>query len=377
MYYRHVGYFPDSPNSEICQNYWLVVVSPSSGDYVTQGEKKLQETLPAELTGIDRASLLLISLGAKAASQVIQLLPPREIQIICAQIARHKTVDPEIERIVREEFEKSKGEIGLVGGLEYAREILEQSLGTERAAQILGNMYTPASTESVPFEWLHNMPSRKLAASIENERPQVVAIILANLPIAKSAEVISMLPEELQGDVAYRLAGIQVMDPSAVAIIEQNLRSRLVVETQGEVAKVDGLQSLVAILNSSDRTIEGKILERLSSLDPSLAETVKEQMFVFDDIVKLDNRAIQLIIRELEADVLRLSIKGASEPVREVFYRNMSERAAESLKEEMELMGRVRRSDVEEAQKKLIAVMRRLDEAGEISLRVRDDDMIE
>lgn len=335
----------------------------------------MQDTVATELKGVERASLLLISLGSRMASEVLQYLPPREVEILCAEISKRRTVDPEEERTVLHAYEKDKEDTSPTGGVDYARSILEQSLGVDRASQIMSDIAD--KTEARPFDWLKQTTTRKVATSLESERPQVIAMALAHLPIDKAADIISRLPSEVQGDIAYRLHSMQPVDRGTVKVVDDILRSKLVTETQGDVAMVGGMQSLVNILNNADRGTENMILQYLESIEPEIAESVKQQMFVFDDIVRLDNRAIQSIIRELESDVLRMSVKGASPEIRELFYRNMSQRAAESLREDLELMGPVRRKDVEAAQKRLFAVIRHLDETGEISLRARDDDMVE
>lgn len=331
-----------------------------------------QESPAGQLSGIEKASLFLITLGSKTASSVLQHLQPDEVQRLCTQIAKQKQVDPLLQQQVIHDFAQYQSATQTSGGMEYAQEILEQALGATKAKELLGEI--AAGSAARPFDWLKPSGTVGLANTLLNERPQIIALVLAHLSADKAASVMSILPSELQGKVAHRLTSMQPVAPGIVDIIDGILRSKLSKEDTGNLKSVGGLQSLVTILNNSDRKTEGKILEYLEQTEASVAENVRQMMFVFEDIINLDDRTVQIIIRELEQDDIRLGLKGASEEIKALFFKNMSERAVEGLKEEFEMMGAVKRKDVEAAQRHIVATIRRLDESGEINLRPEEEE---
>jgi flagellar motor switch protein FliG len=333
-----------------------------------------QETAQAELNGLEKASLLLISLGSKAASSVLQHLSPDEVQRLCVQVAKQKKVDESMQEQVIEEFERSKGSMPSSGGLDFARELLEQAVGASKAEEFIAEITAGAGGR--PFDWAKGMQGSRLANALQQERPQVIALVLAHLGVDQAADIISQLPPEIQGKVAYRLTCMQPVDREVVKPIELVVKSKVSREGSGDLKAVGGLKSLVSILNSADRSTEQKILEYLDNAEQSVAESIRQMMFVFEDITKLDDRAIQIVIRELDQEDLRLGLKGAGEEIRALFFKNMSERAAGALKEDLEMMGPVKRKDVESAQHRVVSVIRRLDESGDISLRSSDEDVI-
>ncbi|MHB0913726.1 MAG: flagellar motor switch protein FliG [Armatimonadota bacterium] len=333
-----------------------------------------QEYSVTQLSGIEKASLFLIALGSKTAGDVLQHLPPDIMQKLCAQIARHKSVDPLLQQQVLQDFNQLQHVSQAAGGVEYVQEILEQALGPTKAKEILGEI--TAGSGGRPFDWLKASGASRLANCLQNERPQIIALVLAHLSADKAADVIALLPEELQGKVAYRLTSMQPVAPEIVELVEEMLKSKLSMQETGDLKAVGGLQSLVTILNNSDRQTEGRILQFLEQEEEGMAEDVRQMMFVFEDIVNLDDRALQTIIRELDQEDIRLGLKGASEEIKALFFRNMSERAAEALKEDLEMMGAVKRRDVETAQRHVVLAIRRLDEAGTISLRQDEEDVI-
>jgi len=328
-----------------------------------------------ELRGIEKASMLLVALGPAVASQVLKHLPPPDVQLLVSQVAKSKKRDPELEQQVIDEFEETKVTGSYAGGLDYAHDLLEKALGAEKAQEIMADI--SAGNERKPFDWLRTSAINRFATTLSNERPQVIAVVLAHLASDRAADVISQLPDGVQGDVAYRLTAMQPVDKATVKMIDNVLQARLCKDGGGYVAAVGGVQSLVNVLNNADRSTENAILGHLEKVQPLLAESVRQMMFVFEDIIKLDNRAIQATIRELEPEDLRMSLKGASDDIRQLFYRNMSERAAESLKEDIELMGSAKRRDVEAAQRRVVTAIRHLDETGEINLREDNEETIE
>jgi flagellar motor switch protein FliG len=262
----------------------------------------------------------------------------------------------------------------VAGGLDFAKELLEQSLGPDKAKEMMDDI--AAGTGQRRFEWLKGSNASQLASCLQGERPQVIALILAHLPANQAADVIAQLPQEMQGAIAYRLTSMRPVAPEIVKAIDEKLKEKLAREGTGVLRSVGGLQSLVTILNNADRSTESKILEYLEQTGSGIAENVRQMMFVFEDIIKLNDRMLQLIIRELDQEDLRLSLKGASEEIKDAFFRNMSERAAEVLRDDLEMMGPVKLRDVEAARRRVVAVIHRLDEAGEISIRPDDEEIV-
>jgi flagellar motor switch protein FliG len=264
------------------------------------------------------------------------------------------------------------------GGVAYARDVLERAIGKQRADDILGRLATVI--ETTPFEFLRGVPPDHIANFLRQEHPQTVALVIANLPnTALAARVMQHLPAEQQPVIATRIALMAKTSPDVVREVARVMRHNLEAVTHQEYAAAGGVQALAAILNAVDRTTERNILERLAAADGELADQVRSLLFVFEDVLKLDDRAIQLVLKEIESKDLALALRGASAEVVERLTSNMSTRAAEMLSEEIELMPPQRRKVVEEAQSKVVATVRRLEEAGEIFLSrgdaaLEDDD---
>lgn len=330
-----------------------------------------------KLTGVQKAAILFITLGPEAASGIIKRLPEKEIQKITYEIANMNTVKSEERQIILDEFmemNKAKDYI-LEGGLEYARSLLSKALGTQRASEILDRV-SEYSQQYRPFSIARKADATQLMNVIMNEHPQTIALILCHLQPDKSGQILSSLPPDLQSDVAFRIATMSNVYPVLVKEIEAVLNSKLsnVISTENSV--VGGLQSLVNILNQVDRGTEKNITEGLEREDSELAEKVKQSMFVFEDIITLDDVAIQRILREVDTKELCLALKGSSEQVMETIMKNQSKRAAATLKEDMEFLGPVRLVDVEKAQQKIVGLIRRLEEAGEITVSRGGQDAI-
>lgn len=328
-----------------------------------------------KLTGLEKASLLLIALGSETASGVLKHLSSAEVNLLCSQIAAQNHVDTKELEIVLKEFSSQRKIAHTVGGYEYAKELLEQALGADKAEEILGEI--SHGHIGKPFEWVKSPDIPRLANILQHERPQIIALVLAHLNVEQASALLSALPQDLQGNIAYRLTSMKPVDIDIVHTIDSVLRERIARSSSGDMKAVGGLQSLVTILNNADRSTENKIISYLEQTESDIADSVKQMLFVFEDIVNLDDKAIQSVIRELDQEDLRLSLKGASEEIREVFFRNMSERAVQALREDLEMMGSVRRRDVEAAQRRVVSVIRSLEEAGEISTRPdEEEDML-
>ena len=331
----------------------------------------------AKLSGVQKAAILFITLGPEVSSGILKKLPEAEIQKITYEIANITSVTSEQrEGILNEFLQINKArEYIIEGGMDYARELLSKALGPHRANEILEKV-SEATQQYRPFSIARKADAHQLLNVITYEHPQTIALILCCLQPEKAAQVMAELPEGTQSEVAYRIATMSTTSPMVIKEIEKVLESKLSSVVRTEMTTLGGVETLVDILNQVDRTTERNITESLEREDAELADRVKSSMFVFEDIITLDDVAIQRILREVEAKELALALKGCSEEVAEVIYKNQSKRAAASLKEDMEFLGPVRLMDVEKAQQGIVAIIRRLDEAGEIIISRGGEDAI-
>jgi flagellar motor switch protein FliG len=330
-----------------------------------------------ELSGRQKAAILLISLGPEISAQIFKHLREEEIEQLTLEIANVRKVDFEEKDKVLTEFHQIclAQEYISEGGIAYAKEILEKALGNQKALEIINRL--TATLQVRPFDFARKADAMQIFNFIQNEHPQTIALILSYLEPEQASVILSSLPQERQADVAKRIALMESTSPEVINQIEQILEQKLSTTTLQDLTQAGGIESIVQILNGVDRGTERTILDALEIQDPELAEAIKKRMFVFEDIVLLDNRSIQRVIRDCENEDLMLALKVASEEVKNVLFNNMSKRMAESFKEEMEFMGPVRLRDVEEAQTRIVGVIRRLEEAGEIIIaRGGGDDII-
>lgn len=330
-----------------------------------------------KLTGIQKAALLFITLGPEASSNILNKLPVTEIQKITYEIANISSVTAEQRHAILQEFlEMNKAKDYLVeGGIDYARELLSKALGPQRASEILSKV-AEASQINRPFAIARKADAQQLLNVINYEHPQTIALILCYLQTDKAAQIISELPDEIQSEVAYRIATMNTTSPAVIKEIEKVLDDKLSSIVKTETTVLGGIDTLVGILNQVDRTTEKNITESLEAEDSELAEKIKSSMFVFEDIITLDDVAIQRILREVETKELALALKGSSDEVAEVIYRNQSKRAAASLKEDIQYLGPVRLTDVEKAQQQIVAIIRRLEDAQEIIISRGGEDAL-
>lgn len=330
-----------------------------------------------KLTGVQKAAILFITLGPEVSSGIIKKLPESEIQKITYEIANISTVKSQQKGEILEEFmEMNKAKDFLVeGGIEYARNLLSRALGSQRALEILDKV-TEATQQFRPFAIARKADPQQLLNIISNEHPQTIALILCYMQADKAGQIMSALPEDLQGEVAFRIATMSSTSPMVVKEIEKVLDNKLSSVVKSDMKIIGGLQTIVDILNQVDRTTERNIMDNMEKENSELAEKIKESMFVFEDIITLGDVAIQRILREVEAKDLTLALKGCSEEVSNTIYKNQSKRAAASLKEDMEFLGPVRLLDVEKAQMMIVGIIRRLDEAGEIVISRGGEDAI-
>jgi flagellar motor switch protein FliG len=330
-----------------------------------------------KLTGVQKAAILFITLGPDAASGIIKKLPESEIQKITYEIANITSVRSDQKDEILDEFvqiNKAKDFI-LEGGMDYARTLLGKALGAQRAKEIMEKV-TEATQQYRPFSIARKADAHQLLNIISNEHPQTIALVLCYLQPDKAGQILSSLPEDVQSEVALRIASISNTSPAVVKEIEKVLDTKLSSVVKSDMTVLGGVETLVDILNQVDRTTEKNITEGLEKENAELAEKIKESMFVFEDIITLDDVAIQRVLREVETKELALALKGCSEEVANAVFRNQSKRAAAALKEDMEFLGPVRLMDVEKAQQKIVAVIRRLDEAGEIVISRGGEDAI-
>lgn len=331
----------------------------------------------SKLSGVQKAAILFITLGPDASSGILKKLPEADIQKITYEIANITSVTPEQrEEILNEFLQINKARDYIIeGGMDYAKQLLSKALGSQRASEILDKV-SEATAQYRPFSIDRKADAHQLFNVIVSEQPQTIALILCYLQPDKAAQVMAELPEETQSEVAYRIATMNNTSPMVIKEIESVLEGKLSSVVRTEMTTIGGVETLVGILNQVDRTTEKNITEGLEREDAELADKVKSSMFVFEDIISLDDVSIQRILREVEASDLALALKGCSEEVAECVYRNQSKRAAASLKEDMEFLGPVRLMDVEKSQQKIVSVIRRLDDAGEIIISRGGEDAI-
>jgi flagellar motor switch protein FliG len=319
-----------------------------------------------EISGKEKAAILLVSLGKKASAEIFKHLDEEEIEELTLEIANLDKIAADTKDQVLDEFHQMCVAYDYIshGGMEYAREVLQEALGDNKADSIINRL--TASLQVRPFEELRKTDPGQILNFIQNEHPQTIALILAYLDPEQSASILSSLPDEKQTKVAKRIALMERTSPEVIKEVERVLERKLSSLMTNEYSQAGGIDSIVDILNLSDRGAEKQILDELSSDDPDLAEEIRQKMFVFEDITLLTDRDIQAVLRRIDSDDLALALKGASDEVAEQIYDNQSARAAEMLKENIEYLGPVRISDVEEAQQKIVNEIRRLEEEGEI-----------
>lgn len=325
--------------------------------------------LAAELTGRRKAALLCVSIGQEEAAGIFKYLNDEVIEQLTVEMARTPAVAPETQGIVMEEVLETAAAHGYLqeGGMRYAREVLERAMGPARAQEILTRL--AVVIESSPFEFLRGSSPEQIVAFLRNEHPQTIALVLAHLPDTEmAARVLEQLQPDLQTDIATRIALMTQASPEVVKEIASVMENKLETVIRHEYQEVGGVGSLAQILNSADRSTEQNILKFLSESDPELADEVRSRLFVFEDIAQLDDRSIQMILKEVDAKDLPLALRGASPDVTDKILRNMSQRGAEMLREEMEYMPPQRRRVVEEAQSKVVGAVRKLEDAGALVL---------
>ncbi len=318
------------------------------------------------LTGIQKAAVLLIALGPEMSASIFKHLKEEEIEQLTLEIANTRSVSPAVKDEVMDEFY----EVCLAqqyiaeGGIGYAKDLLDKALGEERAQEVISRL--TASLQVRPFEFVRKADASQLLNFIQDEHPQTIALILSYLPASQAASVIGALPPEKQSDVAKRIAIMDRTSPDVIKEVEDILERKLASLVNQDYTIVGGVDAIVSILNTVDRGTEKHIMETLEIEEPELADEIRRKMFVFEDILTLDNRAIQTVLREVDNNELAIALKNANEEVQDVIFSNLSSRLAAMIKEDMEYMGPVRLKDVEDAQQKIVNIIRKLEDAGDI-----------
>lgn len=327
----------------------------------------MAQSVSKELTGRQKAAILLISLGPELSAKVFNHLREDDIEALALEIASQRQIEADVrERVMYEFYQIYQAQHYISqGGMEYAKEILDRALGTAKAMEILQRL--TASLQVRPFSFVRKADPNQLISFIQGEHPQTIALIMAYLAPEQASIVLASLPPDRQADVARRIAIMDRTSPEVLKEVERVLERKLASLVNQDYTAAGGVESVVEVLNRVDRTTEKTIMESLAVQDPTLAEEIKKRMFLFEDVITLDNRSLQRVLREVDLQRdLPLALKVASEEVKKKIANNISRRASENLREAMEYLGPVRLRDVEEAQTKIVNIIRKLEEMGEI-----------
>ena len=330
-----------------------------------------------ELDGVAKAAILLITLGPEKSAKIFKHLKEEEIEQLTLEIANTNSVSPKLKDEVLNEFYEIciAQQYIAEGGITYAKDLLEKALGIDKAMDVISKL--TASLQVRPFEFLRKTDASQLLNFIQDEHPQTIALILSYLSAGQASQVVAALPPEKQADVAKRIAQMDRTSPDIIKEVEKVLERKLSSLVNQDYTIIGGVDSIVEILNTVDRSTEKHIMETLEIDEPELADEIRKKMFVFEDILSLDDRAIQRVLRDVDNNELAVALKYANEEVQNVIFRNLSKRLAAMIKEDMDFMGPVRIKDVEEAQQKIVNIIRKLEDAGEIVVaRGGGDDLV-
>lgn len=319
-----------------------------------------------EINGVQKAAILLIALGPERSATIFKHLKEEEIEELTLEIANTRSVSPKMkEQVLAEFYEICLAQQYIAeGGIGYAKELLEKALGAEKAMDVIGKL--TASLQVRPFEFVRKTDASQLLNFIQDEHPQTIALILSYLSSSQASIIVSALPPDKQADVAKRIAQMDRTSPDVIKEVERILERKLSSLVNQDYTIIGGVDAIVEILNTVDRSTEKHIMESLEIDEPELADEIRRKMFVFEDILSLDDRAIQRVLRDVDNNELAIALKGANEEVQNVIFNNMSKRLAAMIKEDMEFMGPVRLKDVEESQQKIVNIIRKLEDSAEI-----------
>ncbi len=318
------------------------------------------------ISGLQKAAILLITLGPERSAGIFKHLKEEEIEELTLEIANTRSVTPQLkEEIINEFYEVCLAQQYIAeGGIGYAKELLEHALGAEKAVEVISKL--TASLQVKPFEFIKKVDATQLLNFIQDEHPQTIALILSYMSSGQAAIIIAALPPDRQADVARRIAIMDRTSPDVIKEVEKVLESKFASLVNQDYTIIGGVDAVVEILNTVDRGTEKHIMETLEIEEPELADEIRKKMFVFEDILLLDDRAIQRVLRDVDNNDLAVALKSTNEQVQTAIFNNMSKRLAVMIKEDMEFMGPVRMKDVEEAQQKIVNIIRKLEDSGEI-----------
>jgi flagellar motor switch protein FliG len=327
-----------------------------------------------ELTGEQKAAILLRAIGEDAAAQVMKSLGPKEIRKLGSYMKDTANITKEEEDVVIQEFEHASesGEMQFEGK-EYIKSILIKALGPEKATRMLESINTKSYPGIEALKWLD---AKSLGQMLKVEHPQTIAVILAHLDTEQASQLLAGLPESLRADTAMRLATMEEVQPDVLEALSHSLQETLLANTGAQATSVGGTEVIANILTRLDKTTEGGIMSKIAERNQTLADSIRALMFVFDDLVKLDDRGMQELMKEISKEDLPVALRGAGQEVKDKFFKNMSSRAAEMLKEDMETRGPVKVSDVEKAQQNILKVCRKLEEEGRIVVSGAGEDLV-
>ena len=318
------------------------------------------------ISGVQKAAILLIALGPEKSSLIFKHLKEDEIEELTLEIANTRSITPQLkDDVINEFYEVCLAQQYIAeGGIGYAKELLEKALGAEKAMDVIGKL--TASLQVKPFEFVRKADASQILNFIQDEHPQTIALILSYLAPSQSSLILSALPPDRQADVARRVATMDRTSPDVIKEVERVLETQLSSLVNQDYTVIGGVDAVVEILNTVDRGTEKHIMETLEIEDPELADEIRKKMFVFEDILLLDDRAIQRVLRDVENSDLAIALKGSTEQVQNAIFNNLSKRLATMIQEDMEFMGPVRMKDVEEAQQKIVNIIRKLEDSAEI-----------
>ena len=325
-----------------------------------------RNSFDTSLSGVQKAAILLIVLGPERSAEIFKHLKEEEIEELTLEIANTRSVSPTVkDNVINEFYEVCLAQQYIAeGGINYAKELLEKAYGEEKALDVIGRL--TASLQVKPFEFVRKTDASQLLNFIVDEHPQTIALVLSYLTTQQSAMIIAALPPDRQADVARRIAVMDRTSPDVIKEVEKVLETKLASLVNQDYTIIGGVDAVVDILNTVDRGTEKHIMETLEIEEPELADEIRKKMFVFEDILLLDSRAIQRVLREVDNNDLAMALKGANEQVQNACLSNLSSRLANMIKDDMEIMGPVRMKDVEEAQQKIVNIIRKLEDSAEI-----------
>lgn len=329
-----------------------------------------------KLTGVDRAGLLLLAVGQKRAAQVLKRLSPRDMQLVGMAMARLENIRAEmVEEVVATFLEHIHGQTPFgVRAEEYVRDVLIEALGEEEARALIDRILLSRNSRGI--EQLKWMEPRAIAELLRIEHPQIVAILMSLLDPNQAAAVLEYLPEPMRYDIVMRIAGLETVQPDALKELDAIMEEQLMGRTNLKSSNIGGVEKAAEILNMADSSIEAEIMEKLGEKAPDLAQQIQDKMFVFEDLIQLDDRSIQTLLREISTDTLLLALRGTDEALKQKIFSNMSRRAAEMLRDDLEAAPPAKLSEVEAAQKEILQIAKRLADAGEIILAGGGDELI-